>query len=158
MKTIRTIKAKSQRAFTLIELMITVCIVGILAAVAMPAYIDYTIRGQVSEGFQLAEQMQIYEQQQYAVDGTLPISYGENSNGCVKGKYSMMTINPDSSINITFRTSGACGGFTSQANNALQVSGNMSLIPVDDGNGNLHWNCIYSNGRGSWYPSMCKPA
>lgn len=158
MKTIRTIKSKSQKAFTLIELMITVAIVGILAAVALPAYQDYTIRAQVSEGLNLAGQMQIYEQTQYAENGTLPTSYTETPTGCVSGKYSLMTINSDSSINITFKTTGACGGFTSQANTKLQTVGNVSLVPVDDGNGNLHWNCVYNNGAGSWYPSVCKAA
>ena len=55
MKTLmQNVKVQGQKGFTLIELMITVAIVAILAAIALPAYQNYTIRTQVSEGYVLA--------------------------------------------------------------------------------------------------------
>ena len=64
-------KAQMQKGFTLIELMIVVAIIGILAAVALPAYQDYTARAQVTEAFNLAGGLKIQVADVYADQGAL---------------------------------------------------------------------------------------
>ena len=62
---------KRQSGFTLIELMIVVAIIGILAAIALPAYQDYTARSQVSEAMSLASGLKIQVADIYADEGAL---------------------------------------------------------------------------------------
>jgi type IV pilus assembly protein PilA len=62
-------KRRIQQGFTLIELMIVVAIIGILAAVALPAYQDYTIRAKVTEGLSLASAIKADMSSSYAADG-----------------------------------------------------------------------------------------
>ena len=61
-----------QKGFTLIELMIVVAIIGILAAIAIPAYQNYTIRAQVTEGLSLADGWKTGISEYYAQNGTFP--------------------------------------------------------------------------------------
>ncbi|EMT9967134.1 pilin, partial [Neisseria gonorrhoeae] len=79
-----------QKGFTLIELMIVIAIVGILAAVALPAYQDYTARAQVSEAILLAEGQKSAVTEYYLNNGIWPENNGDAgvaSSGEIKGKY-----------------------------------------------------------------------
>ncbi|HFC3183812.1 TPA: pilin, partial [Neisseria gonorrhoeae] len=79
-----------QKGFTLIELMIVIAIVGILAAVALPAYQDYTARAQVSEAILLAEGQKSAVTEYYLNHGKWPennTSAGVASSDKIKGKY-----------------------------------------------------------------------
>ncbi|HGL9742861.1 TPA: pilin, partial [Neisseria gonorrhoeae] len=79
-----------QKGFTLIELMIVIAIVGILAAVALPAYQDYTARAQVSEAILLAEGQKSAVTEYYLNHGKWPednTSAGVASPAEIKGKY-----------------------------------------------------------------------
>ncbi|HFC6226025.1 TPA: pilin [Neisseria meningitidis] len=79
-----------QKGFTLIELMIVIAIVGILAAVALPAYQDYTARAQVSEAILLAEGQKSAVTEYYLNHGKWPSdnsAAGVASSSTIKGKY-----------------------------------------------------------------------
>ncbi|EPI7041049.1 pilin, partial [Neisseria gonorrhoeae] len=80
-----------QKGFTLIELMIVIAIVGILAAVALPAYQDYTARAQVSEAILLAEGQKSAVTEYYLNNGEWPENNGDagvaSSPTDIKGKY-----------------------------------------------------------------------
>ncbi|EMT1018975.1 pilin [Neisseria gonorrhoeae] len=69
-----------QKGFTLIELMIVIAIVGILAAVALPAYQDYTARAQVSEAILLAEGQKSAVTEYYLNNGKWPADNGGKNN------------------------------------------------------------------------------
>jgi len=72
---------KKQQGFTLIELMIVVAIIGILAAIALPAYQDYTTRSKVSECSGILAACKTGVSEFYASEGTLPST--TNQAGCV---------------------------------------------------------------------------
>jgi len=133
-----------QKGFTLIELMIVVAIIGILAAIAIPAYQDYTIRAQVTEGLNLAAAVKAEVSEYFASNGTWPTAMGpEGTAGTLNqandpsGKYvSDITMN-NGTMTITFSNA---GGF--QANAAINGS-TFSLKPMVSPNNDVIWVCAY---------------
>jgi len=87
---LKQMKKNVQKGFTLIELMIVIAIIGILAAIAIPAYQDYTIRAQVSEGMSLADGAKTALVEAYNNKGAFPsknASAGLASSQSIKGNY-----------------------------------------------------------------------
>jgi type IV pilus assembly protein PilA len=126
-----------QKGFTLIELMIVVAIIGILAAIAIPAYQDYTIRAQVTEGLNLASDLKAGVGEVYAQTGsfigiaTTTLLGSGAADTDKSGKYVTKINVTDGVITITY------GG---QANSKISGS-TLALAPASNVNGDVVWIC-----------------
>lgn len=139
---------KIQKGFTLIELMITVAIVGILAAVALPAYQNYTIRAQVSEGFTLAGGIQTAVAENYAQTGVLATSLTAiGITASPTGKYTNAITVTNGVITVSYGAG---------ANTAI-ATGTVTLSPVVDATGNIHWACAPDGTKvkTAYVPASC---
>lgn len=147
-------KQQVQAGFTLIELMIVVAIIGILAAVALPAYQDYTARSQVSEAVTLASGLKATISEVWATEGSLA-DVDSNTNGLpvdtdVKGNY-VQSVSVDEGV-ITATMNGADeGGVSSSIHD-----GTLVLSPVTSSTGPLVWNCKPGSLDDKYLPSECR--
>ena len=130
---------KVQKGFTLIELMIVVSIVGILAAIAIPAYQDYTVKAKVTEGLSLANSAKIVVEDTFTSGGspamdTVADSWISPTTSLVQG---VAIANTTGIITVTYDV--AAGPMNGQT---------ISLVPTLADGSPITWICVTGGGPG----------
>ncbi|MDR0379595.1 MAG: pilin [Candidatus Accumulibacter sp.] len=135
-----------QHGFTLIELMIVVAIIGILAAIALPAYQDYTRRAHVSEGLSLAAGAKTSVTEYYSSEGKWPL------NNSSAGLATATDIRGNA-VNQVAVTSGV---ITITYNSKVDASSNTIVMSPTDTGGGITWSCKGGTVAQKYRPANCR--
>ena len=138
-------KRTMQKGFTLIELMIVVAIIGILAAIALPAYQDYTKRTHVAEGLTLAGGAKASVTEYYSSQGKFP------SNNASAG----LAAKADIKGNAVTSVEVASGKITITYNDKVTNGATLDLSPTT-GAGGVQWSCKGGSVIAKYRPSNCR--
>jgi len=136
--------------FTLIELMIVVAIIGILAAIAVPAYLDYTVRAQVGHGVNLAAGVKVAVTEVYQDRGAFPTTNaaaGVTAPGTITSEFvTQVAVGAGGTIAVTFGN---------EVNTKI-LNAVMTYTPTDNG-GSVTWDCTGDATLvDKWLPPSCR--
>jgi len=153
MKSMQSMKKSIQKGFTLIELMIVVAIIGILAAIAIPAYQDYIARAQVSEGMATAGAIKTGITEFFQSQGVMPAA--NVYQDLTGGRYTLSAVHDAAGI-ITVTLRGAAPVSTPVQNYTftMQPESAAGVVTVP-GQSIVRWSCA-TGGLAKYLPSGCQ--
>ncbi|MBA4709937.1 pilin [Aquitalea aquatica] len=141
---------RGKNGFTLIELMIVVAIIGILAAIAIPAYQAYTIRAKVVEGLQLADSVKSAIWDSYTSNNSWPTS---NASAGIPAATDFSTKYVDS---VQVVASSSVSNIVISFNASAVKSGLIVTLVPQISSGSIMWSCQSDTSLSQYVPSSCR--
>jgi type IV pilus assembly protein PilA len=135
---------KKMQGFTLIELMIVIAILGILMAIAIPAYQDYTVRAKVSEGMNVAGAAKLAVAETRQTNGSWP------ADGAAAGISNTITGNNVSGVTV------ATGKITITYSNDNNITGKTLILSPSFTGGSVSWSCKGGDVAAKYRPANCR--